>query len=168
MPFYGRKKIFRPKLRPVNLLFCKAGGKAAGQGSVLSNVSATKTRTRTRTRTTHIILRDLLTPKCAQKKGYSFFDCIRSKTVCDVFHDRKNVKLAENVKKIGQFNANFSPLIMNLNHILKKLTCSGVSKLSNLSLMCVRNKNKNNKAKARPALYVVLRTLITTRGKKSR
>jgi hypothetical protein len=34
---------------------------------------------------------------------FEFFDCIRSKTVSNVFHGLKNVKIAENSSKIGQF-----------------------------------------------------------------
>jgi hypothetical protein len=45
------------------------------------------------------------------------FDYIRCKNVWDVFHDLKNVKIAQRSKKICQFWLYF----MNLNHVLKKV-----------------------------------------------
>jgi hypothetical protein len=42
------------------------------------------------------------------------FECNHSKTVCGVFHDLKNVKIAEKSLKIDQL----LPILANFSHIL--------------------------------------------------
>jgi hypothetical protein len=58
--------------------------------------------------------------KIDQKWNFSIFlksfivECNRSKTVWDVFHGLKNVKIAEKSLKIGQL----LPIVANFSHIL--------------------------------------------------
>jgi hypothetical protein len=42
------------------------------------------------------------------------FECNHSKTVCGVLHDQKNVKIAEEILKIGQLLS----ILANFSHIL--------------------------------------------------